>query len=233
MTHPSSPVSGMPTHPTRPDATAVRVDFISDVTCPWCAIGLRALEQAIERVAGSVPVALHLQPFELNPGLPHAGEPIADYAARKYGVGAEQLADRQALIRQRAAAAGLAFPARTHVYNTFDAHRLLHWAGLQGRQLELKRALLRAYHERGENPALPEVLQAPAAEPGLHRGLASDVLRRGAYADEVRAAVRRWQQLGIDGVPATVIGGRELLQGAQPVEVYEQALRRQLVPAAA
>lgn len=211
----------------------MRIDFVSDITCPWCAIGLRALEQAIERVARSLPLTLHLQPFELNPGLPYEGEPLADYAARKYGVGAGELAARQALIRQRAAAAGLSFPPRTHVYNTFDAHRLLHWAGLQGRQLALKRALLRAYHERGENPASPEVLLAAASEVGLDRLAAGNMLGRGEYADEVRSTVRRWQRLGIDGVPATVIDGRELIPGAQPVEVYEQALRRAAVLAAA
>ena len=203
----------------------MRIDFVSDITCPWCAIGLRALEQAIDRVGGSVAVELHLQPFELNPGLPLQGETLADYAARKYGVGADELAARQALIRRRAAAAGLSFAPRTHVYNTFDAHRLLHWAGLQGRQLALKRALLRAYHERGENPASPEVLLAAAGETGLDRRAAGEVLGRGEYADEVRTTVRRWQRLGIDGVPATVIDGRELIQGAQPVDVYEQALR--------
>ena len=67
----------------------MRLDFVSDITCPWCAIGLHALEQAIERVADTVPVELHLQPFELNPGLPAEGEPIADYAARKYGASAD------------------------------------------------------------------------------------------------------------------------------------------------
>lgn len=216
-------------------ASPVRVDFVSDVTCPWCAIGLRALEQAIARVAATVPVALHLQPFELNPGLPREGEPIADYASRKYGVDAAQLAARQALIRERAAAAGLPFRTRTHVYNTFDAHRLLHWASSQGLhdQLELKRALLRAYHERGENPASPEVLLAAAAEAGLDRWAAGDVLGRGMFADEVRITVRRWQRLGIDGVPATVIDGQLLIQGAQPVEVYEDALRRATAQAAA
>ena len=204
----------------------MRLDFVSDITCPWCAIGLRALELAIERTADTVPVELHLQPFELNPGLPAEGEPIADYAARKYGVGAAQLAERQALIRGRAAELGLSFRLRTHVYNTFDAHRLLHWAASQGRQLELKRELLRAYHERGENPASPEVLLAAAAEAGLDRLVAGDVLGRGAHAEDVRATVSRWRRLGIDGVPAMVIDGQHLIQGAQPVEVYEQALRR-------
>jgi predicted DsbA family dithiol-disulfide isomerase len=208
----------------------MRIDFISDITCPWCAIGLRALEQAIDRVG--LPLALQLQPFELNPDLPPEGEAIADYAARKYGASAGQLAARQALIRARAAELGLNLRVRTHVYNTFDAHRLLQWAAPQGRQLDLKRALLRAYHERGLNPGAPEVLLDAAGEAGLDRWAASTVLGRGAHADEVRATVRRWQRLGIDGVPATIIDGRQLLQGAQPVAVYEQALHRAALRAA-
>jgi predicted DsbA family dithiol-disulfide isomerase len=205
--------------------TPLRIDFVSDITCPWCAIGLTALLRAIAQLRDEVPVDLQLQPFELNPGLPHEGEAIAAYAARKYGAGADELAARQALIRQRAAEFGLDFRLRTHVYNTFDAHRLLHWAASQGRQLELKQALLRAYHERGENPASPEVLLAAAVEAGLDRLAAGDVLGRGAHGDEVKSTVRRWQRLGLDGVPAAVIDGRQLVPGAQPVEVYAQALR--------
>jgi predicted DsbA family dithiol-disulfide isomerase len=204
----------------------MRIDFVSDISCPWCAIGLHALLQAIERFGAAATIELHFQPFELNPGLPHEGEPIADYAARKVGATAEQLAERQTLIRQRAAALGLHFRPRTHVYNTFDAHRLLLWAASQGRQLELKLALLRAYHERGQNPAAPEVLLAAAGEAGLDRWAAGDVLGRGTFADEVRVVVRRWRRLGIDGVPATVIDGRHLIPGAQSVEDYEHALRR-------
>ena len=209
----------------------MRIDFISDISCPWCAIALHTLEQAIERVG--LPIALHLQPFELNPGLPPLGEPLAAYAARRYGASAEQLAERQALIRQRAAAVGLNLRERTHVYNTFDAHRLLHWAVSHGRQLPLKRALLRAYHQRGQNLAAAEVLLDAAGEAGLDRWAASTVLGRGVFGDEVRATVRRWQRLGLDGVPAVVIAGKHLIAGAQPVEVYEQTLRRLRAQAAA
>ena len=205
----------------------LRIDFVSDVTCPWCAIGLQALGQAIARLGDDRKVELHLQPFELNPGIPMAGEPIADYAARKYGVGAAELAARQAFIRQRGAEAGLALAERTHVYNTFDAHRLLVWAGRQGRALELKRELLQAYHARGENPALPDVLlHAVAAAGRLDDGGAREVLAGAAYADEVRGSVRLWQRRGVDSVPAVVIGRRSLLSGAQSVQVFEQALRR-------
>lgn len=205
---------------------ALRIDFVSDVTCPWCAIGLQALEQAILRLGEAVPVALHLQPFELNPGMPAEGEPIADYAARKHGASAGELARRQALIRQRGAQAGLTLAERTHVYNTFDAHRLLHWAGLEDKGLALKRALLAAYHCRGENPALPDVLLRAAREAGLDEKRAGDVLASGAYADAVRDAVRHWRQCGIDSVPSVIIGGRHLVQGGQSAEVFEQVLRR-------
>ena len=208
-------------------AAPLRIDFVSDVTCPWCAIGLHALEEAIARLGDERRVELHLQPFELNPGIPTAGEPIADYAARKHGVGATELAARQAFIRRRGAEAGLTLAERTHVYNTFDAHRLLVWAGLHGRALELKRALLRAYHERGENPALPHVLlRAAAAAGGLDDQAAREVLASAAYADEVRRSVRLWQLRGIDSVPSVIIGGRSLISGGQSAQMFEQALRR-------
>jgi predicted DsbA family dithiol-disulfide isomerase len=204
---------------------SLRIDFISDVTCPWCAIGLHALEQAIARVGDARPIELHLQPFELNPGIAPEGEAIVDYAARKYGASASDMAERQAFIRQRGAEAGLALAERTHVYNTFDAHRLLHWAALQGRGLELKRALLQAYHVRGENPASHEVLLNAAASAGLGVDAAREVLARGDYADEVRNTVRHWQQRGIQSVPSVVIDDRQLISGGQAVAVYEQALR--------
>lgn len=204
-------------------SAALRIDFVSDITCPWCAIGLRGLERAIARVGR--PVDLQLHPFELNPGIALEGEPIADYAARKYGVGADELAARQALIRERGAAAGLALAVRTHVYNTFDAHRLLHWAGMQGRALELERTLLQAYHERGENPARHDVLLQAAGTAGLDEAAARELLYSAAYGNEVRESVRLWQQRGISSVPSVVFNGRHLISGGQPAEVFEQLLR--------
>jgi predicted DsbA family dithiol-disulfide isomerase len=204
----------------------LHIDFVSDITCPWCAIGLHALEQAIARLGATRPVELNLQPFELNPDMPPEGEPIADYAARKYGASADEMVARQVLIRARGAEAGLALAERTHVYNTFDAHRLLHWAGLQGRALDLKRALLQAYHVRGENPAAHEVLLRAAAAAGLDAAPAREVLASGAYADAVRDAVRQWQQRGIESVPSVIIDGRYLIQGCHLAAVFEQALRR-------
>jgi predicted DsbA family dithiol-disulfide isomerase len=203
----------------------MRVDFVSDVTCPWCAIGFTALERAIERLGGELAVELHLQPFELNPGMPPEGEDIVGYMARKYGKTAEVVAERQAEIHSRGAEVGFSFGPRTRTWNTFDAHRLLHWAALEGRQRELKRALLVAYHARGENPGSHEVLLRLAGEVGLDAGRASAVLDGGQYAAEVREKMRHWRRLGIDSVPSVVVDGRHLIQGGQPVEVFEQALR--------
>lgn len=204
----------------------MRVDFVSDVTCPWCAIGFTALERAIERLGGEVAVELHLQPFELNPDMPPEGEDLVGYMARKYGKTAEAVAERQAEIRGRGAEVGFRFGPRTRTWNTFDAHRLLHWAGPEGRQRELKRALLVAYHTLGENPGAHEVLMRLAGEVGLDAGRARAVLVSGQYAAEVREQEQRWRALGIHSVPSVIVDGRHLIQGGQPVEVFEQALRQ-------
>src|SRR4030095_15522334 len=203
----------------------MKIDFVSDVTCPWCAIGLQSLEQALARLGDELQVEIELQPCELNPDLPPEGEEIERYVSRKYGANALQLAERQAIIRQRAADVGLTFGSRTRVWNTFDAHRLLHWAKGEGRALELKRALLTAYHTRGENPAARNVLLEAAAQAGLDVERAAAVIDSGEYADEVRAAVRRWQSLGIHSVTSIIVDGLHLIQGGQPPDVFEQALR--------
>lgn len=203
----------------------MKIDFVSDVTCPWCAIGLASLEQAIARLGSEVSVQLQLQPFELNPGMPPGGEDLAHYVTRKYGASPADLAARQALIRQRAAEVGLQFGPRTRVWNTFDAHRLLQWAAGEGHQLELKRELLAAYHGRGENPGSPDVLLRAARTAGLDVERAREVLERNEFADEVRARIRHWESLGIHSVPSVIIDDRHLIQGGQPVEVFERALR--------
>jgi predicted DsbA family dithiol-disulfide isomerase len=207
----------------------MRIDFVSDVTCPWCAIGFAALRQALERLGGGVQVELHLQPFELNPGMPAEGEDIVHYMARKYGKTAQEVAKRRAEIRERGAEVGFAFGPRTRTWNTFDAHRLLHWAGAEGqagRQRALKHALLRAYHGQGRNPGAHDVLLEIAAEVGLPADRAREVLTQGLFADEVREAERFWQDAGISSVPAVVVNRRHLISGGQPNAVFEQALRQ-------
>ena len=204
----------------------MKIDFVSDVACPWCAVGLNSLEIALSKLDPAIPVELHFQPFELNPQMPAEGEDAVEHLSRKYGAAPEQLAKNRQHLRERGAAVGFAFGNRPRVWNTFDAHRLLHWAGLEGRQRELKHALLAAYHTRAENPGARDVLIKVAGEVGLDTARAAEVLDSDAYTAEVRAAERHWQELGIHSVPAVVIDDRHLISGGQPPEVFEQALAR-------
>ena len=210
----------------------MRIDFISDVACPWCAIGLASFERALAALGSDAAgIELHFQPFELNPGMAPEGADAAQYLKAKYGMGDEQLAANRANMAARGAALGFSFGERAHVWNTFDAHRLLHWAGLQSAaaQLAMKRALLKAYHGEGRNPAAREVLLEAAAAAGLDAGEAAAVVDDSAcFADEVREAESEWQQAGIRSVPSVVIDRRFLVAGGQPPEVFEDALRRRL-----
>ena len=212
--------------PTLP--TPLRIDFVSDVSCPWCAIGLNALEQALVKLEGEVSAEIHLQPFELNPQLPPEGEDTTEHLVRKYGSSAEQLAANREMIRQRGAALGFTFnlDRRARVYNTFDAHRLLHWAEAEGRQLALKQALLKAYFTDGEDVSAHDTLVRVAGEVGLDTTRARQLLASDEYTSEVRTQEQFYLDHGIGSVPATIINGRHLISGGQPPEAFEQALRQ-------
>ena len=206
----------------------MKIDFISDVACPWCAVGLHSLERAIASVGDAVPIDLRFEPFELNPAMPPEGEDATEHLSRKYGAPPEQLAKSRAALRERGAAVGFTFGDRPRVWNTFDGHRLLHWAGLESaeRQRALKHALLTAYHTHAENPGDREVLLRVAGKVGLDVERASAILDSDEFADDVRERERFWQERGIHSVPAIVIDGRHLISGGQPPEVFEKAIRQ-------
>lgn len=208
--------------------SSVSIDFISDVVCPWCALGATALEQAIENVAGEVSVQLTYKPFELNPNMPIEGEKAVEHLMRKYGRTAEDVAAGKAMQIARGEAIGFTFDLekRSHFYNTFDAHRLLLWALQEGRQVALKKILLRAYFTDGQNPSDRQTLAELAAEAGLDAAAAQEVLASGAFGKEVRELEAFYQQRGINSVPAMVLNGRHLVSGSQSVEYYEQMLRQ-------
>jgi predicted DsbA family dithiol-disulfide isomerase len=208
--------------------TQLRIDFVSDISCPWCVIGLKSLEQALANIGDVADVDLHFHPFELNPQMAPEGEEIVEHLARKYGATEEQGAKTREMIRERGAELGFDFAMgkRSRIYNTFDAHRLLHWAELQGRQRELKMALFEAYFTKGENPGSHEVLTRVAAEIGLDATEAAEVLATGAYEEEVREQEAFFQRQGITGVPAVIINQRHLISGGQPPDVFEKALRQ-------
>lgn len=215
------------TDTTRP--APVRIDFVSDVACPWCAVGLKSLETALTRLP-EVKADLHFQPFELNPNMPPEGEDIEEHLTRKYRSSPEQRQQIRQHLRDRGAAVGFTFTegARSRIYNTFDAHRLIHWAGLQSPQAQrdLKLALLTAYHTSGKNPGDREVLLDTVAHIGLDRAEAARVFDDGDFADEVREAETLWQDRGISSVPAVILNEKYLISGGQPPEAFEQALRQ-------
>jgi len=207
----------------------LKIDFVSDVSCPWCAIGLASLERALERLP-EVKAQLHFQPFELNPSMPPGGQDVTEHLTQKYRTTPEQQAAAREAIRERGASVGFEFrkEGRGRIYNTFDAHRLLHWAELQGegRQHALKKALFKAYFTESRSPEEHEVLVQAATEAGLDSTRAREILAGDEYEPEVRHREGYYMEHGIHAVPAVIIDDRHLIQGGQPPEVFEQALRQ-------
>lgn len=207
---------------------AMKIDFVSDISCPWCAIGLNALEQALAEVQGEISAELHFQPFELNPQMPAEGQDIDEHIAQKYGASKEQMAANREQIRRRGEEVGFVFGEgkRSRIYNTFDAHRLLHWAEEEDRQRALKHALFEAYFTRGESPGDHAVLLSAVESVGLDRDRAAAILGSDDYAAEVRERERMYLDAGIHSVPAVIINDRHLISGGQPAQVFAQALRQ-------
>ena len=206
----------------------MQIDFVSDIVCPWCVVGLRELERALANLSGVIETKVELHPFELNPNLSAAGQSMADLYAEKFGQPYEQLADRRDAVKARAGAVGFTIDmnAKSRIYNTFDAHRLLHWAGLQGRAIPLKHALFKAHFTDGRSIGDHEVLVSLAEEAGLDGAKAREVLSGDLYREEVRNDERAWQAAGINSVPAVIINRKHLISGGQPAAVFEQALRQ-------
>ena len=207
--------------------TRMKIDFVSDVSCPWCVIGLRALEDALARIGPELEVEFEFQPFELNPHMAPDGQDLDEHIMQKYGMSPADTARNRETIRARGAELGFEFrmDKRDRIYNTFDAHRLLAWAVGEGRQRALKNALFDAYFTRGQSPGDHAVLVAAAVTAGLDGTRAAAVLNSDEFASEVREREQFYQQHGIHAVPAIILNGRHLLQGGQPSEVFEHALR--------
>ena len=215
------------------------MNFVSDVSCPWCVIGLKALDQALANinadVKADITAEIHFQPFELNPQMPPEGQDITEHITQKYGISVAQANANRENIRRRGAELGFKFAmadepggGRSRVYNTFDAHRLLHWAETVSldKQKALKEALFTAYFTDGQSPTSHEVLLRTAGVVGLDAAAAKDVLLSNRYADEVRERERFYTGQGIHSVPAVIINDQHLISGGQPAEVFENALRQ-------
>jgi predicted DsbA family dithiol-disulfide isomerase len=209
-------------------ANQLKIDFVSDVSCPWCAIGLKSLETALANLKGDVAVDLHFQPFELNPKMGADGQDIVEHIAEKYGSTAADIERNRENITARGAAVGFQFnmQKRGRIYNTFDAHRLLHWAELEGKQEALKNALFTAYFTEGRNPSDHAVLADVAQQVGLDAKRAAEILKSDEFAADVRAREKFYTDRGIQAVPSVIINDQHLIQGGQPAEVFERALRQ-------
>jgi predicted DsbA family dithiol-disulfide isomerase len=209
----------------------VKIDYVSDIACPWCAVGLGGLEQAIKKIGDAFEVDVHFQPFELNPDMPPGGQDVFEHLTQKYGKTVEQVRATQNEIKARAAAVGYPFhpEGRKHVYNTFNAHRLLHWAGLEcGTQAQhrLKRELLVTYFQLAVDLDEAQNLLDAVNRAGLDSKRAADILATDEFAADVRAQQMKYTSMGIQSVPSIIINDKYLLQGAQPAEAFEEALRQ-------
>lgn len=214
-----------PTQPT------VSVDIVSDVVCPWCVVGYKTLERALESVGLADTALVRFRPFELNPHMPTGGQNLAEHITQKYGSSGEQ--SRLARERLTALGAGLGFAFRftdgSRIYNTWKAHQLLHWAHESAgpkAQVALQEALFDAHFTRGEVIDQVEVLAAAAARAGFDPEEAASVLYDERFATVVREEAAAWRAQGIHAVPSVIINGRSLLTGAQSEDVFVNALSR-------
>lgn len=203
------------------------IAIVSDVVCPWCVIGIRSLEVALDRLDG-VEADITLHPFEINPDMARAGENVAEHIAKKYGRAAGDSSGIRDEIKRRSAEVGFAMNTGpdSRIWNTFDCHRLLHWAGGQGRQRELKMALFAAHFSEGRDLGDPAVLADAAVAAGLDREAALAILASDAHASDVRAEENYWRREGVNAVPTFIINGQYIISGGHPPEAFERALAK-------
>ncbi len=217
------------------ETPVITVDIVSDVVCPWCIIGYKKLEKAMAQFEGKARFELAWHAFELNPAMPPEGQSINEHMAQKYGATPEQ--SRANRERLRSAGNDLDFEFSYHenmrMVNTFDAHRLLHWAGDTAKQTALQLALFKAHFTDGMDVSDHQVLGEIAASVGLDEKRARDLLSSDMFAAEVRAVEAEWQDRFITGVPAFIFNKKFMVPGAQEAEVFANIIENKLLKKAA
>jgi predicted DsbA family dithiol-disulfide isomerase len=206
----------------------LKIDIVSDVSCPWCIIGYQALNQALTNLAPETEADITWQPFELNPQMPKEGQDITEHITQKYGITVEQSEQNRAAIRDRGLSVGYEFGNRGggRIYNTFDAHRLLHWAHELGKQTELKLALFDLYFQQSGNPSDHQQLLSVVENLGLDVAEAKHILVSDKYTADVRKQQQFYQSVGVSSVPAVIVNDKHLISGGQPTEVFEKVLKQ-------
>jgi predicted DsbA family dithiol-disulfide isomerase len=209
----------------------IKIDYVSDVACPWCAVGLGNLNKAIEQLGDKANFEIHFRPFELNPNMPKGGQDAIEHLTEKYGLSAEQVKTNQANIRSKALEAGFAFhpEGRKRVYNTFDCHRLLHWVATeydQQKQATLKKELLNTYFCLAVNLDDKQNLLDAVSRAGLNIQRAQEILGSDEFSTEVKQEELAYTNAGIHSVPSIILNDQYLLQGAQPPETFINAFEQ-------
>lgn len=208
-------------------ATQLKIDFISDISCPWCVVGLRNMEAALANIGDDIETYVRFEPFELNPDMPQEGMDRATYFATKYQISSDEAKQRGGEIRARAEEAGFTMNTGEgfRVYNTFDAHRLLEWAMEEGKQRALKHALFDAYFTDGKNMGDHESLAQIAESVGLNGAKAREILAGDDYAGHVRQSQSHQRGRGVQSVPTIIVNGEYVINGGQPPAIFEKAFR--------
>ncbi len=213
----------------------LKIDIVSDVVCPWCAIGYAQLQRAIADLGDRAEIDIRWHPFELVPDMPPEGKSTADHLRDRYGASPEQgQANRQCIV-ETGAALGIDFrySDTSRIYSTHKAHQLLTWADEQGKQTALKLALFKAYFTGQRNISDSDILVEIAGSVGLDPALARSHLDAGSYADQVSAEMEHWIDQNVTGVPAFIINGKYMIPGAQDAETFGRIFDRILQKEAA
>lgn len=211
--------------------TPLKIKFISDISCGWCAVGLHAVEEAIRNIGPDVAAEFDFRPFELNPDMPPGGENLTAHLRKKYGLDAA--VHYLSATRAQGAAVGFEFNHNkdSRIYNTFNAHRLLLWASVTGHQTELSHALFEAHFTENKDPGSHDVLLACVEAARLDVAEARQVLMSDAFGKEVRELEFDVQRMGIQAVPTMIINDQYVISGSRSVAAFEQFIRTTLNPA--
>ena len=207
---------------------SLKIDIVSDISCPWCIIGYRSLDAALRDLDLRDTSSLRWLPFELNPKMLPEGQDLKEHMQQKYGATAEQSSANRLKLKARGAEVGYDFNVADdgRIYNTFDAHRLLHWAALLGLQTELKLALFDLYFKQQGNPSNHQQLANCAGKIGLDAEIAKQILEADSYRDEVKSDLEFAHRNGINSVPCFIFNDKYLLSGAQPKAAFVEALQQ-------
>lgn len=206
----------------------LRIDIVSDVVCPWCIIGYKQLQKALEALPQLFTPEVHWHPFELNPQMPAEGQELREHIQQKYGPSAGGGSGGRKRLTDLGISLGFEFDYfdGMRMVNTFAAHQLLHWAGQQGLQTELKLALFEAFFQRRENVSDVALLVQVAQRVGLDEGEASSVLTEAIFADLVREEQNYWHEQEVHAVPTFYFQQQYLVPGAQEATTFERMLKK-------